>query len=162
VSSRVRWAGGLALAAVVAVAGVASLLVGLAVGLARDSAGAELTAQADATVLAMADTDDGATLRVRFAPAPGTSLETDVTWTATDAPRPGDRLTVAYDPGDPSLARPYADIDPTGGWAAEWHPAPWIAGGVIGGLAAVGIVVVTARWASRAARRSRDRPRRRP
>jgi len=149
---------GLVVAAGLVLAGVASLLVGVAVAVARDTAGAGLTGQARATVLATDYTDDGATVRVRFAPADGASTEADVDWTATDAPRPGDLFTVAFDPGDPARdPRPYEDVDPTGGWAAEWQPTPWYVGGALGAGLALLTVVATSRWVARAAR---TRPRR--
>jgi hypothetical protein len=146
-----RWVIGLTVAAAVVLAGVASLLVGLAVAVGRDSAGAGLTGQAEATVLATDYTGDGARVLVRFEPAEGEATEADVAWTASDAPRPGDHLTVAFDPGRPARdPRPFADVDPTGGWAAEWHPGPWYAGGALGAVAALVAVVATGRWAARA------------
>jgi hypothetical protein len=73
---------------------------------------------------------------------------------STDAPRPGDTLSVAFDPGDPAHdVRPFDEVDPTGGWAAEWQPLPWYAGGVLGAAVALLVLVATARWAGRAARR---------
>jgi len=151
VSRAARWAVGLALAAVVALAGVASLLVGLAVAVGRDSAGAGLTGQAEATVLATDYTEDGARILVRFEPAAGEPTEAYVDWKASDAPRPGDHLTVAFDSGRPARdPRPFADVDPTGGWAAEWQPVPWYAGAGLGAVAALVAVVATGRWAARA------------
>jgi hypothetical protein len=152
VSGAARWVVGLVVAAAVVLAGVASLLFGVAVAVARDSAGAGLTGQAPATVLATDHRDDGGTtLRVRFDPAEGRTTDADVDWRATDAPRAGGRLTVAFDPGDPARdPRPFQDVDPTGGWAAEWQPVPWYAGAGLGAVAALVAVVATGRWAARA------------
>jgi hypothetical protein len=145
---------GLVVAAALVLAGVSSLLVGVAVAVARDSAGAGLTGQAEATVLATDYTDDGATILVRFEPADGEATQADVEWTATDAPRPGETFTVAFDPGDPARdPRRFQDVDPTGGWAAEWQPVPWYVGAGLGAALALVTVVATARWAGRAARR---------
>ena len=150
-SATARWVVGVVLAAAVALAGVASLLVGVAVAVARDSAGAGLAGQAEATVLATDRTDDGVTVRVRFAPEDGATTEAVVDWTAGDAPRPGDHVAVAFDPGRPAHEpRPFRDVDPTGGWAAEWHAAPWYAGGALGAVVALVVVVTTGRWAARA------------
>jgi hypothetical protein len=142
-----RWVTGLVVAAVLALAGVASLLVGVAVAVARETAGAGATEH----------TDDGATVRVRFAPDDdGTTTEAEVDWTATEAPSRGEELTVAFDPGDPAREpRPFEDVDPTGGWAAEWHPVPWYAGGGLGAGLALLTVVVTSRWVARATRSPR-------
>jgi hypothetical protein len=151
----VRWVLGLVMAAVLVVAGVTTLLVGVAVAVARDSAGAGLAGQAPATVLEArsrgSGTDGFATdLEVRFTPAGGAALVTGVRWNGSEAPRVGDRFTVAYDPGDPDHVRPFDEIDPTGGWAAEWHPAPWIVSGALCVLLALLAVWATSRWARRA------------
>ena len=148
-----RWVTGLVVAAGLALAGVASLLVGVAVAVARDGAGAGLTGQAHATVLATDFTDGATNVLVWFDPGDGATTSADVEWTATDPPRPGDQVTVAYDPDDPARARPAADVDPTGGWAAEWQPAPWYVGGGVGLFLALATVVAAARWAARRPRR---------
>lgn len=150
-STSARWVAGTLLAVAMVLAGVSSALAGVAIALARDSAGADLTGQATARVEGARD-DPGeirTDLTVTYRPPGGGEVRTVVAWHASDAPRPGGTLTVAYDPAHPADARPFGEIDPTGGWAAEWHPLPWLAGGGLGLAAALAVLVATSRWARR-------------